>query len=195
MEKGPGTQAVRTSPGSLRAAPCSSLTVPERRPGSAPPLHRYICHRGHRERRRWASSVISGRQHKPGRFCEMKGVHHVVACLACSGVLGGLDRWAAVLRGEGVSRSESEPVSASLHCLGVANPPEMPKPSAGGAEAGARTRPAPRGYEGRRAPKDRSRNLGGPAASGSVLGPQAGMYNRRTARAGVGWARSSGDAE
>ncbi len=55
----------------------------------------------------------------------------------------------------------------------------MTKPSAGGEAAGRCSRPAPRGYEGQRAPKDQSRILGGPDAPGPCPEAQAGIEERQ----------------
>ena len=65
------------------------------------------------------------------------------------------------LRGKHVSRSESEPVSASLSKAKAANPPEGVKPDTDGEVTSVGTRPAFRGGCGQRAWTDRPRNLGG----------------------------------
>jgi hypothetical protein len=62
-----------------------------------------------------------------------------------------------------VSRSASEPDSASLHQPQAANLPKKAKPVIDGETTGVGIRRACRGDWGRRAWTDRPRNLGGPA--------------------------------
>lgn len=64
--------------------------------------------------------------------------------------------------GKRVSRSGSEPDSASLREVEVANPPDRMKPAISGRDNES-TRWTSRGGWGRRARKEWSRNLGGPA--------------------------------
>jgi len=61
-----------------------------------------------------------------------------------------------------MSPSESEPDSASLHAMDVANLPEMVKPGTCRVETGICTCRASRGDRGERVRKDASRNLGDP---------------------------------
>jgi hypothetical protein len=95
-----------------------------------------------------------------------------------------------------VSRSESEPKSASLlKNVGAAILPKKVKPAMDGGATSVETPPALRGESGQRAETDRSRNLGGPVEQGRE--PQAGGgINNATAPLcpGVGEAHSSGEA-
>jgi hypothetical protein len=63
---------------------------------------------------------------------------------------------------ERVSLSVSEPDSASLHKVGVANLPDRAKPDTCREATGGSTCRAPRGDRGKRARKDGPRNLGDP---------------------------------
>ena len=96
-------------------------------------------------------------------------------------------------RAEGVSRSESEPDSASKHYFQVANLPEVAKPDTVGEATGMCSRRAWRGDWGQRAPNDRSRNLGDPA---SWVEPKARRedISAVAGTSGVGGAHSSGEA-
>src|SRR5438094_10416339 len=79
--------------------------------------------------------------------------------------------------GEPVSRSASEPDSASLAKLRAAKLPYVMKPATGGEAMGARNRRALRGSWGRRAGTDQSRNLGAPA-DGPTYGARTwGLHN------------------
>lgn len=71
---------------------------------------------------------------------------------------------------ERMSPSESEPVSASLHRVGVANLPEWAKPDTCREETGMRTCGALRGDRGGRLRKDAPRNLGDPLRLGGKAG-------------------------
>ena len=109
----------------------------------------------------------------------------------------GAARWGNPLveasRAEGVSRSESEPDSASKHDSQAANLPKVAKPDTGGEATGKCSCRAWRGDWGQRAPNDRSRNLGGPA---SWVAPKARRENISAVAgaSGVGGAHSSGEA-
>jgi len=61
--------------------------------------------------------------------------------------------------GEPASRNASELDSASLHKVGAANLPELPKPATVGEATLERSRQAPRGDWRQRAGKEKSRNL------------------------------------
>jgi hypothetical protein len=94
---------------------------------------------------------------------------------------------------ERVSPSESEPDSASLRSLCVANLPRMMKPEAHREATTESTCGAHRGGWGERARKEASRNLGDPAV---WVGPDLGAEHIRflRARTGVGGAHSSEEA-
>jgi len=88
---------------------------------------------------------------------------------------------------EFVSRSTSEPSSASLRLVKVASLPEMVKPDANDEATDASSRWAFRGGRGRRAKTDRSRNLGDPAwwaarfnAAGEEITLRAATVGSRT---------------
>ncbi len=99
------------------------------------------------------------------------------------------------LSGERVSRSESKPVSASLHKVEAANLPDKVKPVIDGEETSVGTHQASRGESGQRARIDRSRNLGDPAGLGSDPQGHGGIHNPMSPPCpGVGGARSSGEA-
>ncbi len=70
------------------------------------------------------------RQVKPGRSCDLKGGHHVNCPLTCSPASMRRSNPAGeASRGEGVSRSASEPDSASLRSARVARLPKRLKPA------------------------------------------------------------------
>ena len=87
-------------------------------------------------------------------------------------------KWRDTTDRERVSRSASEPDSASLRQVGVAKLPEMPKPVTCREATGVCTCRAPRGGWGRRARKDASRNLGGPLWPGARAEGRPGIHNR-----------------
>ena len=95
----------------------------------------------------------------------MKGTHHVIAHSTCS--QSSVERgnpFGEASKGEPVSRSASEPVSASLKVKELASPPYRMKPDDTGDEAMGRcSRRSSRGERGQRAGKDQPRNLGDPA--------------------------------
>lgn len=76
-----------------------------------------------------------------------------------------------------MSLSASEPDSASLRKVGVANLPEMVKPDTCREATGVCTGKAPRGERGRRARKDVPRNLGDPLRRGVEATGSAGINN------------------
>jgi hypothetical protein len=94
-----------------------------------------------------------------------------------------------------VSRSASEPDSASLRELRAAKLPYERKPATGGEGRGESSHWALRGGWGRRVGTDQSRNLGDPAEWTAEAGQRLrGMHNLEAARSGVGPAHSSEEA-
>ena len=89
--------------------------------------------------------------------------------------------WRALDR-ERMSPSESEPVSASLHKMSVANLPDWAKPDTCREETGVRTCRALRGDRGERMRKDPSRNLGDPLRPGGRAKGRPGINNRGDCR-------------
>lgn len=78
-----------------------------------------------------------------------------------------------------MSRSASEPDSASLRTLKAANLPKVMKPATGGEATGESSRQVFRGGWGQRAGKERPRNLGGPAQEDCLrVHRGAGRHNR-----------------
>lgn len=94
-----------------------------------------------------------------------------------------------------MSRSESEPKSASLHkYVGAASLPVKVKPAMDGGATSAETPPALRGESGQRAETDRSRNLGDPAEQERELQDSGGINNATAPPSpGVGETHSSGE--
>ena len=94
-----------------------------------------------------------------------------------------------------MSRSGSEPDSASLCKLRAAKLPYVTKPATGGEAKGNSKHRALRGGWGRRMGKDQSRNLGDPAEWSAQAGQRPrGMHNSGAARSGVGPAHMSKEA-
>lgn len=79
--------------------------------------------------------------------------------------------------GHQVSRSESEPGSASIRQLSVASRPKQMKPAIGGEETSLSTRRTLRGERGQRGWKDRSRNLADPPEWGQRPQRRQGRHN------------------
>lgn len=82
-------------------------------------------------------------------------------------------------RGEPASRNAIELDSASLHKVGAANLPDWTKPAIVGEAALVCSRRAPRGDWRQRAGKEKSRNLGDPAA-GSKVGVVHRAHRRKS---------------
>jgi len=83
-----------------------------------------------------------------------------------------------------VSRSASEPDSASLHKAGVAKVPENLKPAIDEEAMGASIRRTLRGDWGQRAWTDQSRNLGDPRRWQESCQARVGIHNHTSARCG-----------